>query len=173
MLVAALLSLVGCGAADPSTEAPSMTDPTLRLTSDAFAEGETIPSRFSCDDADVSPPLSWGTAPDGTAAYALLVDDPDARGFVHWAVADIPSDASGLAEGDAGGGTEGRNSFGGSGWGGPCPPSGTHRYAFTLVALSSPTGLGAGFSPDELREGIADRTLAQTTLTGTYTRGGS
>ncbi|MCV0402816.1 MAG: YbhB/YbcL family Raf kinase inhibitor-like protein [Chloroflexi bacterium] len=150
-----------------------MTDATLTLTSDVFAEGEAIPPRFSCDGEDLSPPLAWAGVPEGTAGYALLVDDPDARGFVHWVVADVPSDAAGLPEGSAGGGTEGRNDFGRSGYGGPCPPSGTHRYAFTLVALSSPTGLGPGFTADELRDAIGDRTLASTTLTGTYTRGGS
>ncbi len=149
-----------------------MTETTLSLTSTAFEEGAEIPSRFSCDGEDVSPPLAWSGAPDGTVAYALLVDDPDARGFVHWLVADIPGDASALPEGETAG-VEGSNDFGRVGYGGPCPPSGTHGYSFTLVALSSTTGLGPGFSAGELRGAIADRTLGSATLNGTYARGGS
>lgn len=149
-----------------------MTDADLSLSSAAFSEGAAIPARFSCDGEDISPPLAWSGAPAETTAYALIVDDPDARGFVHWAVADIPTSASGVPEGDAAGGVEGRNDFGRDGYGGPCPPSGTHRYAFTLVALASATGLAPGFSADDLRDAVADRTLASTTLTGTYVRGG-
>lgn len=142
---------------------------TLTVTSPAFGEGGSIPTRFTCDDADVSPPLAWSGAPNGTAAYALIVDDPDARGWIHWAVTDL--EGTTLAEGEAGG-VEGRNDFGRPGWGGPCPPSGTHRYAFSVYALSEPLGLSAGFAADELREAMAGRVLAEGRLTATYRRGG-
>lgn len=142
---------------------------TLTVSSSAFDEGGLIPARFTCDDADVSPPLAWSGGPDGTAAYALIVDDPDARGWAHWAVTDL--EVTELAEGETGG-VEGRNGFGRPGWGGPCPPSGTHRYVFAVYALSEPLGLSAGFSADELRDAMAGRVLAEGRLTASYRRGG-
>ena len=147
-----------------------MTD-TLTVTSTAFTDGGPIPGKHSCDGEDVSPPLAWTGAPEGTAAFALIVDDPDARGFIHWAVADIPADTTELAEG-GGAGTEGSNDFGRNGWGGPCPPSGSHRYDFTAYALSEQTALSPGFSGDELRAALEGKVLAEGRLSGTYQRGG-
>jgi Raf kinase inhibitor-like YbhB/YbcL family protein len=147
-----------------------MTD-TLTVTSTAFTDGGAIPSKHSCDGEDLSPPLAWTGAPEGTAAFALIVDDPDARGWVHWVVADIPADSAELPDG-GGAGTEGRNDFRRDGWGGPCPPSGTHRYDFTVFALSEETGLSSGFSADELRAAIEGKVLAEGRLSGTYRRGG-
>jgi Raf kinase inhibitor-like YbhB/YbcL family protein len=150
-----------------------MTD-SIGLTSTAFTEGEAIPSRHTCDGEDVSPPLAWSGAPDGTAAFALIVDDPDARGWIHWLAADIPADQAALEEGASGSsaGTEGRTDFGRTGYGGPCPPSGSHRYAFEVFALSEPVGLSSGFSADELRTAMEGKVLASGRLTGTYRRGG-
>lgn len=151
-----------------------MTDQ-LTVTSSAFDEGGTIPSRHTCDSEDVSPPLAWSGTPEGTAAFALIVDDPDARGFVHWTATDIAAaDEVSLDAGASGSsaGSEGRNDFGRSGYGGPCPPSGTHRYAFEVFALSEPLGLSAGFSADELRSAMEGKVLASGRLTASYTRGG-
>jgi Raf kinase inhibitor-like YbhB/YbcL family protein len=108
------------------------------------------------------------------AAYALIVDDPDARGWIHWLAADIPAEAQGLEEGASGTsvGTEGSNDFRRNGYGGPCPPSGTHRYAFEVFALSEPLGLASGFSADELRSAMEGKVLASGRMTGTYQRGG-
>ncbi|MEO5985548.1 MAG: YbhB/YbcL family Raf kinase inhibitor-like protein [Candidatus Limnocylindria bacterium] len=145
----------------------------LIVTSTAFGEGDPIPTPFTCDGDDRSPPLAWSNSPDGTQAFALIVHDPDARGFVHWLVADVPRDVTSLPENASVDGVEGRTGFGASAYGGPCPPSGTHRYAITLYALSSPTGLAPGFGVDELREAVASTTLGEATLTATYTRGGS
>lgn len=164
---------------------------TLQASSIAFTDGGTIPGRYTCDGQDVSPPLAWSGLPAGTQAVAVIVTDPDARGFVHWAATDIPpSGASGSASGSAsategalvegasvanGGtaaGVEGRNDFGRTGWGGPCPPGGSHRYVFTVYALSQPSGLAAGFSADRLRQRIAGITLAEGSLTASYRRGG-
>ncbi|HEX7197376.1 MAG TPA: YbhB/YbcL family Raf kinase inhibitor-like protein, partial [Candidatus Limnocylindria bacterium] len=139
-------------------------------TSTAFEEGETIPSDHGCDGSDVSPPLAWSGAPDGTVAFAIIVEDPDARGFVHGLAADIPGDTTSLDEGEVAG-TQGANDFGRSGYGGPCPPSGSHRYVFTVHALSETLGLSAGFSADELRAAMEDRILASGRLSGTYARG--
>ena len=146
-----------------------MTD-SLTVTSTAFDEGAAIPSDHGCDGSDVSPPLAWAGAPDGTAAFAIVVDDPDARGFVHWLAADIPADTTAIDQGEAAG-TQGSNDFGRSGYGGPCPPSGSHRYVFTVHALSETLGLSAGFSADELTAAMEGRILASGQLTGTYQRG--
>ena len=164
----ALLALAACQPATISPEVSAMAE-TLTITSAAFDDGGTIPTRFTCDGEDVSPPLAWSGAPDGTAAYALVVDDPDARGWIHWAVADLT--APSLDEGVAAG-IEGRNGFGRPGWGGPCPPFGSHRYVFTAFALSEPVGLPPGFAADELRTAMEGRILATGRLTASYRRGG-
>jgi Raf kinase inhibitor-like YbhB/YbcL family protein len=146
------------------------------LTSTAFEEGGSIPRRHSCDGDDVSPELQWSGAPDGTGALVLLMDDPDARGFVHWLVVDISATASGgLPEGfssspDAP--RQGTNSFGSVGYRGPCPPSGTHRYVFTLFAVSAPLNVPGEPDVEAVRSAMEGRILDQATLTGTYTRGG-
>lgn len=147
-----------------------MTD-TLSLTSTAFDEGDAVPMRHTCDGEDVSPPLEWSGAPDGTASFALIVDDPDARGFVHWAVAGLPADRTSLAEGQVAG-VQGRNDFGRTGWGGPCPPTGSHRYVFTIYALSEEPQLNDGFSADEMRRVMEGITLGSGQLAATYRRGG-
>jgi len=144
------------------------------LTSPAFSAGGSIPQKFSCDGEGRSVPLAWSGVPSGTAELALLVDDPDARGFVHWVAAGIPPTASGLAEGASGSKDvpiEGRNSAGRNGWTGPCPPSGTHHYQFSLYALSKPSGLSSGATADQLRSAVKDATIGTATLVGTYKRG--
>ena len=146
----------------------------FRLTSTAFEEGGAIPRRHTCDGEDVSPELSWRDAPDDVAAMALVMDDPGARGFAHWVVVDMTGSASGaLTEGvsesvDAP--QQGKNSFGRIGYSGPCPPSGTHRYAFKLYALSEQLALAGTPTADEVRDALPGRVLAEATLTGTYTR---
>jgi Raf kinase inhibitor-like YbhB/YbcL family protein len=145
----------------------------LVLTSPSFDEGGEIPVRHSCDGMDLSPALDWEGAPQGTVSYALIVDDPDARGFIHWVVYNIPGGSSGsLREGMHPNDTplQGRNDFGRTGWGGPCPPSGTHHYRFTLWALSARLRFDATPSAAEVRTALTIRTLDQTTLTGTYAR---
>lgn len=150
--------------------------PTFRLTSPAFAAGGSIPARHTCQGGDPSPPLRWEGAPPGTAAYAMVVDDRDARGWVHWVVIDLPADTAELPEGvpPAGPGAplQGSNDFGRIGWGGPCPPpgSGDHRYVFTLYALDAALGLESGASAADLRSAAAQRTLGTATLEGTYRR---
>ena len=146
----------------------------LRLSSPAFAEGSPIPGRHTCDGPDVSPPLTWTAVPDGTVSVALIVDDPDARGFVHWVAFDLPAEQTSLAEGASGsdGLAEGRNDFGRVGWGGPCPPSGTHRYVFELFALDRRLGLQGNPSASEVRGALDGHVLGSTRLTGTYRRGG-
>lgn len=143
----------------------------MRLTSPAFDDGGSIPPQYTCDGDDVPPPLAWDEVPDATAAFVLVVDDPDAGGFLHWLLADIPGDARELPEGGGDAiGMPGRNDFGRTGWGGPCPPSGEHRYVFTLYALSEPVQVDTDASADEVREAIAHRVHAEARLTGVYAR---
>lgn len=154
-----------------------MTTPApFTLTSAAFAAGGAIPRRQTCDGADVSPPLAWNFAPAATQAYALVVDDPDAPGglWIHWVVYDLPASATSLPEAvppsGSGAPKQGLNDFRRVGWGGPCPPSGTHRYVFTLYALSAPLGLSGTPSAAQVRAAAKEKTLAVTTLIGTYRR---
>jgi Raf kinase inhibitor-like YbhB/YbcL family protein len=141
------------------------------LTSTAFAEGGTIPSRHTCDGEDISPPLQWNAPPDGTAELALVVDDPDAGGFVHWVVVGLRPTATGLDEGLLPAGARvGRNDFGGVGYRGPCPPSGEHRYVFTLYALSQPLAVLESPTAAEVRAAARGVTIFEAPLTGTYTR---
>jgi len=145
------------------------------LTSTAFTEGGAIPRIHTCDGDDVSPPLAWTGSPDGTASLALIVDDPDAGGFVHWVAYAIDPVAGSLPQGIsgvAGGIAEGRNSFGNIGFGGPCPPSGTHRYVFRLLSLDETPAFADPPTASVLRSVAAGHTLGEATLTGTYRRGG-
>jgi Raf kinase inhibitor-like YbhB/YbcL family protein len=158
-----------------SASQPGESTMAFTLTSGAFAEGGAIPRKFSCDGDNVSPPLNWEGAPDDTASLALIVDDPDARGFVHWVVFNMTaSQSGGLPEGfssspDAP--PQGTNGGGKLGWYGPCPPSGTHHYNFTLYALDLSIDQGGAPKADDIRAAARGHTLAQTVLTGTYKRG--
>lgn len=175
-----LLGLVGCGQT-ASTVFTEIGDELgeevggghMRLTSEAFEEGGAIPANHTCDGDDVSPPLAWDEVPEGTAALALIVEDPDARGFVHWVLADVPGDEAGLPEGEGDSiGIPGRNDFGRVGWGGPCPPRGEHRYVFNLYALSAPLELSGEADAAAVREAMQGKVLAEARLTGVYQRGG-
>ncbi len=166
-----LVLVIGGCSATPITSPAG--ESAMRLTSPAFADGEPIPSEHTCDGEDVSPPLAWTDAPDGTEAFALLVEDPDAGNFVHWILTDIPGDTTELPEGQGDRiGRPGPNGFGALGWGGPCPPSGEHRYVFTLVALSEAIGVGDEASASDVRAAMEGKVLAETQLTGRYARGG-
>jgi Raf kinase inhibitor-like YbhB/YbcL family protein len=171
-LAAAALILAGCGGgSSSSTTTQSTTNITLangfHLSSPAFRSGGAIPSSYTCDGHDTSLPLRWTGVPPATTELVLVMRDPDAPGgsFVHWAVAGIPPSATSVP---SSGVTLGRNSFGSLGYRGPCPPRGArpHHYVLTLDALATPSGLHAGFNPDQLQS----RTLAIATLIGTYAR---
>lgn len=144
------------------------------LTSPSFVEGGAIPVVHTCDGQDVSPALAWEGAPAGTAALALVVDDPDAKGWVHWVAYNFAGAPTGsLPEGAGSAATlsQGLTSFGRTGYGGPCPPGGTHHYHFTLYALSQPLPLTGAPTAAAVRAAVtAGLLLGQTVLTGTYTR---
>lgn len=148
-----------------------MTETTLALRSEAFDDGASIPVRYTCDAEDVSPPLVWDGVPEQAGAFALVVRDVDAEGFVHWVLTDIPANVTSLPDGMGDTvGIAGRNDFGRVGWGGPCPPSGQHRYEFTLYAMTAPLQLDGAPDADEVDRALGANLLAEARLTGTYTR---
>lgn len=151
----------------------------IRLTSVAFADGQPIPARYTCDGEDKSPALKWTGLPQGARSIALIVDDPDAPGrvFVHWVLYGIPVSMSELPEAVSGaartsfGARNGTNDFRRSGYGGPCPPRGNpHRYIFTLYALDGELDLEPGASKKEARAAMEGHILAEGRLMGTYQR---
>jgi Raf kinase inhibitor-like YbhB/YbcL family protein len=136
-----------------------------------WADGTAIDRRYTCDGQDVSPALSWTAPPRGTVELALLVTDDDAADFVHWAVAGIPPRAGGVGQGAAiDGAIEGQTSFGETGWGGPCPPSGQHTYRFSLYALSQQAEVADGFAAADLQVFTDTSSLGVAEVTGTYQR---
>ncbi len=144
----------------------------------AFAAGQSIPRKYTCDGDDISPPLQWNNAPEGTQAFALIADDPDAPvgTWVHWVLYNLPGETRALPEAvppDADlpdGSRHGKSSWGRLGYGGPCPPGGTHRYFFKLYALDTVLDLAPGASKEQLLQGMEGHILAQTELMGLYSR---
>jgi len=150
----------------------------IKVKSEAFEEGGMIPKKYTCDGEDASPPLSWTGVPEGTEALALICDDPDAPvgTWVHWVIFNIPPDTTGLSENIPpegvleSGARQGRNDFGNIGYGGPCPPRGTHRYYFKLYALDKKVDLEPGVTKDELLKAMEGHILAEGRLMGRYKR---
>ena len=185
----ALLASTGCW----RTESLPAEDPsrlTIQLRSPAFAEGGMIPKTFTCDGSDHSPPLEWSGVPASARALALICDDPDAPGgtWSHWVVFNLPSQLKALREGVPAGETvpeastegsesvveklpkarQGKNDFGETGYGGPCPPSGTHRYFFRLYALDTRLELGSTATRAKVFKAIEGHILAEGRLVGKY-----
>ena len=148
----------------------------FELKSTAFTAGGMIPSPYTCQGKDISPPLVWSGTPKNTKSYALICDDPDAPmgTWVHWVFYNIPPSCSSLPEAlekterPALGGIHGKSSFGDFGYGGPCPPWGTHRYYFRLHALDAMLSLGSGASKKDILEAMEGHILAKAELMGTY-----
>lgn len=163
----------------PQEEEEADAEASFQIRSLEFAMGDPIPVAFTCDGEDTSPPLDWSGTPDGTESIALIVDDPDAPGgtWVHWLLYNIPADQNSLPAGIPArpeldnGSRHGENSWGRTDYGGPCPPSGTHRYFFKLYALDQRLDLTPGASKAELIEAMEGHILAQAEAFGTYTRG--
>jgi Raf kinase inhibitor-like YbhB/YbcL family protein len=184
LLSAALLS-VGCGGskrenrtAARETEADMSTPTAVKivLTSSAFKEGEMIPQKYTCDGSNISPPLKWDSIPAQAKSLALIADDPDAPmgTWVHWVIFNIPPGLSGLPENippkDSlpNGSLQGKNDFRNVGYGGPCPPGGTHRYFFKLYALDIMLELKPGCAKADLLEAIQGHIVAEGQLMGKY-----
>ncbi len=149
----------------------------MNITSPVFEEGASIPKKYTCDGNDISPPLVWSNLPEKTAALALINDDPDAPmgTWDHWILFNLPATVSGLKEAEntsqIKGIRNGRNSWGRTGYGGPCPPSGVHRYFFKLYALDTHLNLPEGSSKQALLKAMDNHILDQAQLMGRYSRG--
>jgi Raf kinase inhibitor-like YbhB/YbcL family protein len=150
----------------------------MELTSAAFSAQGEIPQRHTCEGQDLAPPLRWSGVPPGTASLVLIVDDPDApdpaaplRTWVHWVLYDIPASAAGLPEGGRPlptGTHEGLNDWNRSGWSGPCPPIGRHRYFFKLYALDRALPALTRPTKAAVEQAMRGHVLAQAELVGTY-----
>ncbi len=150
----------------------------LEIKSTAFKEGGPIPKKYTCDGTDISPPLLWTQPPEGTKSLVLICDDPDAPmgTWVHWVLYGLSPDTLELPEDVPdkkevlGGAKQGTNDFRRIGYGGPCPPGGTHRYYFKLYAIDSEPDLSSGATKKEVLESIEGHVLAEGQLMGRYSR---
>lgn len=176
----ALLILSGCTSAPTLTPSPTPTaNAPLLLSSTAFRNGEKIPDKYTCQGANVSPPLSWSEPPKNAQSLALAAEDMDGPSGIitHWIIFNIPTGTRDLAEAIPGqgqlsnGALQGNNVRGQVGYTGPCPPAGTtHRYVFTLFALDQPLSLKAGATRTEFLAAIQGHIIALAPLMGTYQR---
>ena len=150
----------------------------MEIRSSAFNEGGIIPRKYTCDNIDISPPLEWSQVPDGTKTFALICDDPDAPmgTWVHWVLFNLPENVLELPENVLklevlkNGARQGKNDFGKIGYGGPCPPSGTHRYYFKIYALDKKLDTKPGITKKELLKAMEGHMLAEGQLMGRYKR---
>jgi Raf kinase inhibitor-like YbhB/YbcL family protein len=150
----------------------------IQIKSPVFQDGTPIPEKYTCDGLDVSPPLEWTDVPEGTKTLAIVCDDPDApmKTWLHWIIFNIPGDVDRLPENVPpekeleNGAKQGMNDFHKIGYGGPCPPSGSHRCFFKIYALDTILDLPAGASKPQLMIAMEGHVLAQAHLMGTYTR---
>ena len=150
----------------------------INITSPAFEDGGMIPAKYTCDGEDISPPLQWDVAANGIKSIALICDDPDAPmgTFVHWVLFNLPAETRQLSENIPAdevlpnGAKQGTTDFGRVGYGGPCPPSGTHRYFFKIYALDTQIDLPAGARKSQLLKAMEGHILGQGQLIGKYKR---
>jgi Raf kinase inhibitor-like YbhB/YbcL family protein len=150
----------------------------MKLTSSAFTEGGMIPKKYTCDGDDASPPLAWRDAPVGAKSLALICDDPDAPvgTWVHWVLFNLPPTLTALTEAvppdkaPKVGGIHGTNSWRKIGYGGPCPPSGTHRYFFKLYALDTQLNLGNSATAKDVQAALKGHVVAEAQFMGRYKR---
>lgn len=172
-LLALSLAAAAC-AGEKTGEEPTMSAAqVITVRSTGFADGEVMPSRFTCDGSGERPPLTWEGVPTEAAALALVVDDPDApRGtFTHWVVLDMPVETTALdADALPSGAVQAENSGGRTSYYPPCPPSGVHRYRFTVYALARPTRLREGAALDSALRAVGSSAVASGRLVGTYQR---
>ena len=158
--------------AEPSTNIP-ITNYSMKLTSPSFNQNDKIPSTYTCDGRDISPPLHIDGVPAASKSLVLIVDDPDAPvgDWVHWLIWNIKPGTGEIAENSVpDGSVQGTTDFGKPGWGGPCPPSGVHHYQFKLYALDALLNLPASAKKAELEKAMSAHTLDSTMLVGQYQR---
>lgn len=174
--LAPVVLVIILGALFPLIIVPSATSTTQAfiIASPAFNTGQKIPDKYTCDDLGLSPPLNWTGAPAGTKTYVLIVEDRDALNFTHWVIFNLPNNQTRLDEGVSPkgvlpkGAAQGKNDFGAVGYGGPCPPSGSHRYVFHLYAIDTRLALSAGATKQAVRTAMKGHVLAEATLTGLF-----
>jgi hypothetical protein len=150
----------------------------MKITSPAFKEGDMIPKKYTCDGINISPPLQWSSVPEGTKTFAIICDDPDAPmgTWVHWVLYNLPGNITGLSENVPPvktlptGAKQGRNDFGKTGYGGPCPPGGIHRYYFKLYALNDQLQVEDGIAKSGLLNAVKGHILSEAHLMGKYKR---
>ena len=182
LIILASLALLGCSthpqplaSGPPARESPEKTSE-IKVTSVAFKEGQPIPRQYTCDGGNISPPLEWSAVPKTARTIAIIADDPDAPSgtWVHWVLYNLPAENIGIVENLPAtenlkaGGFQGTNDFGNFGYGGPCPPSGSHRYFFKVYALDAELPLKAGATKAEVGKAIAGHVVSQGQLMGTY-----
>lgn len=145
----------------------------MKITSSAFIHSSKIPAKYTCDGGNINPPLQFLEVPESAKSLVLIVDDPDApsKVWVHWLVYNINPDVSEVEENSVpGGGIEGMTDFGRPGYGGPCPPSGTHRYFFKLYALDNILNLPEGATKQMVEDKMQEYIIDKAELTGLYSR---
>ena len=144
----------------------------MKITSPAFQNNATIPDKYTCKGENISPPLEFAYIPKNAKFLALIMDDPDAPSgtFTHWLVWNIPSKVTEIEEGERITYSQGNNDFGRQYYKGPCPPSGVHRYFFTLYALDKELDLKPGANKDELLKAMRNNIIEKTELIGKYSK---
>ena len=180
-----LVLFIGCARPAPpgkvqleNVNLPQSRAASMQVTSTAFKEGQPIPRPYTCDGVNISPPLEWNGAPKSAKTIAIIADDPDAPSgtWVHWVVYNLPAENIGLVENLPAtedlkaGGFQGKNDFQKIGYGGPCPPSGTHRYFFKVYALDNELPLKGGATKSDVEKAMQGHIVAQAQLMGTYQR---
>src|SRR3989440_12380770 len=174
--------IAGAGAPQPVEQHPAATPKEdkvgLKVTRPAFREGQPFPKQYTCDGINISPPLEWSGVPKTAKTIAIICDDPDAPvgTWVHWVLYNLPADKIGLIENTPatetlpGGAMQGTNDFKKFGYGGPCPPSGTHRYFFKLYSLDAELSLKSCATKADLEKAMEGHIVSQGQLMGTYRR---
>ena len=183
LLILTYLSMCSAGSSQPAgsnISSPQKEASMFQLKSNAFQAEGSIPSRFTCEAENISPELSWSGAPEGTRTFALILHDPDALhrgGYTHWVLFNLPATLNQIPENVPknstfpGGGVQGKNDDGKSGYTGPCPPSGSHRYYFHLYAVDRQLDLGENTTKAELEKALKGHVVGQTELMGRYKKG--
>jgi len=144
----------------------------MRITSSAFKNNSKIPSKYTCDGENINPPLEFSDIPKETKSLVLVADDPDApsKTWVHWVLYSIPPSTAKIEENSAAKGIQGMTDFGKPGYGGPCPPSGTHRYFFKLYALDAILDVPSGLTKQQVLEKMRDHVIEEAELVGLYSK---
>jgi hypothetical protein len=177
-LAAVLTAALSLNAAETTPSVKQGVPMSIAVTSPAFASMAPIPQKYTCDGADISPPLQWAGIPPQAKSIVCISDDPDAPmgTWVHWVVYDIPPTIDSLGEDQpktdtlACGARQGKTDFGKIGYGGPCPPGGTHRYFFKIYALDAMLNLASGKTKHDIEKAMKGHILSQGELIGAYSR---